>query len=117
TYCLCPAGDELSAMAKRRKLWDDRIPRAMRPWRLSTAPDRHASADVRRWLREAKLPDGTWPNLILRGEPGAGKTGLAVAALSVICGQDRSFAFHVVADYLDSQRPCPKNDHICERRQ
>lgn len=108
TVCGCPAGERLLRTRRRRVWWEDEIPRAMRGWSLAAAPDRIAAAEVRRWLEcylAGTAPDELAPNLILRGDVGAGKTGLAIGVLAELCQRDVGFGFQVVAEFLDRLRP------------
>jgi DNA replication protein DnaC len=109
TTCLCRVGAELAQERKRAAAWEEAIPRRMRPWSFAEAHDQRAAQEVKRWLVNGPLQTGQ--NLILYGQPGTGKTGLAVAALGRLCHGGAGIAFRVTADLLDSFRqPRPQQE-------
>lgn len=105
SYCTCVIGEQLQITDARKKDWQQRIPRRCWEYSLESAPDQRAATVVRQWLNNR--PISTAVNLVIAGEPGTGKTGLAVGALRVIHerGDGHSIGFLNVPDYLDSQRP------------
>lgn len=103
-FCSCTAGERLNAQKMRREDWEKRIPRRCWDFTVDSAPDRKAAAAVDQWL--AGDPFGTATNLVLAGEPGTGKTGLAVGALRrVHDGGIYTVRFANVPDWLELMRP------------
>jgi len=101
--CHCAAGRALAEAAAAEAGWAERIPARFRGYRLDTAPNRGAAAEVAAWLTGA--PERTGRSLVLAGPVGTGKTGLAVAALRVLHANGVAVRFFVVPDLLDLLRP------------
>lgn len=103
-FCTCVAGERLQAGKMRREDWERRIPRRCWDFTVDSAPDRKAAAEVAGWL--AADPFATATNLVLAGEPGTGKTGLAVGALRRVHDQGiYTVRFANVPDWLELMRP------------
>lgn len=102
--CTCQHGERLAVLESKKEIWQGRIPRRCWEFTLDSAPDQHAAGLVRDWL--ISNPFESSINLIISGEPGTGKTGLAIGALRAVHdGTDRSVGFINVPDYLDCLRP------------
>lgn len=101
--CGCSRGRRIEEERANAARWQQIVPRAMREWRLEDTPDATAGLAVRAWLDAD--PARTGRNLLLLGEPGVGKTGLAVGALRWLMERGVNVGFVVLADWLDDQRP------------
>lgn len=81
TPCWCDIGREVGRKREYQKRWDDVIPHLQRDFRLDTHPNKKLAKDVASWVYSMNLENPRGPNLLLVGEVGTGKTGVAVAAL------------------------------------
>lgn len=115
-FCSCVAGERLNTARLRREDWERRIPRRCWDFTLDTAPDRAATAKVEAWL-DAN-PFATATNLLLAGEPGTGKTGLAIAALRRVHDNGiYTVRFANVPDWLELMRPSEFPERRAEAEQ
>lgn len=102
-FCYCPPGNHRRYEHRMDNLWRLRVPPRVREFRVDSSPNRAAAAAVESWL--VGLPWREGRNLLLIGEPGTGKTGLAVGALYAAHRAEVRGAYVNVVDWLDLMRP------------
>ncbi len=101
--CVCDAGYAIRAADERRATWERRMPRRVRGFRLSSAPDQDAARAVAGWL--AAKPWETGGTLAILGPTGTGKTALGVAALREAHEAGVAVAMVNVGEWVDLMRP------------
>lgn len=106
--CFCGAGRVILAERQREEDWAEAIAARFRAYRIETAPNRAAAGDVAAWCDGR--PWETGRNLLLVGETGTGKTGLAVGALRRCLDAGASIRFAGVPTLLDALRPGGPDD-------
>lgn len=77
--CSCSKGAELEGWQKRKGAWANLIPAHLRDFTLDSHPNGELRAKVQAWLMADPVATGT--NLVIIGNVGVGKTGIAIGAL------------------------------------
>jgi DNA replication protein DnaC len=113
-HCNCAAGRNLRQReemqreeGRRIQSWQrSGVPRRFAGYRIATAPNERAAAEVAQWIDDRRW-SRQGENLLLSGPVGTGKTGLAIGALWAIheFGPGYGGAFWSVPDLLDAMRP------------